>query len=507
MNGKLPKGWVWSSISGVCLELIGGGTPSRENPEYFGGDVIWLTPTEIPKDRIAVLNNSKEQITQKGLERSSARIIPKGAVLLTSRASIGFVAIAGCNVTTNQGFASFICSEALFNLYLSYWLWANRASLKANATGTTFKEISKAKLRELAFPLAPLPEQRRIVGEIEKQFTRLDAGVAALNRIRSNLKRYRAAVLKAACEGRLVPTEAGVAKKERRGYESADKLLERILTERCQKWQGRGKYKEPGAPDTINLPPIPEGWTWATVEQLSNVVRGASPRPAGDPKYFGGAIPWITVGPITADRNPYLKSVPNSLNETGREHSRYIEPHTLLLTNSGATLGVPKITLIGGCINDGVAALLDVDYPLKLYLLYFLHTQTERLRGVNQGAAQPNLNTTIIKAVYVPLPPLAEQERIVAEMERRLSVCDELGAMVDTNLKRAARLRQAILKRAFEGKLVPQDPKDEPASVLLERIKKEGENPKSSMEAAKNRVKESRGVKTRRRKREGSGVR
>lgn len=187
------------------------------------------------------------------------------------------------------------------------------------------------------------------------------------------------------------------------------------------------------------------------MEQLSNVVRGASPRPAGDPKYFGGETPWITVGPITADQLPYLHNVPETLTEAGRERSRYVEPHTLLLTNSGATLGVPKITLIGGCINDGVAALLDVDYPLKLYLLYFLSTQTKQLRGVNQGAAQPNLNTTIIKAIYVPLPPLAEQERIVAEIERRLSVIDELDGVVSVNLQRAHRLRQSILRNVFSG--------------------------------------------------------
>jgi type I restriction enzyme S subunit len=127
---------------------------------------------------------------------------------------------------------------------------------------------------------------------------------------------------------------------------------------------------------------------------------------------------------------------------------------TLLFTNSGATLGVPKITLIGGCINDGVAALLDVGYPLKLYLLHFLRTQTERLRGVNQGAAQPNLNTTIIKDINVPLPPLAEQTRIVAEVERRLSVVEELESVVSANLQRATRLRQSILQKAFTGHLI-----------------------------------------------------
>jgi type I restriction enzyme S subunit len=298
------------------------------------------------------------------------------------------------------------------------------------------------------------------VAELEKQFTRLEAGVAALRRVQANLKRYRAAVLKAACEGRLVPTEAALARSPRStkngppAYETGEALLARILTERRQNWQGRGSFVEPAAPDASSLPKLPVGWTWARVEQLSNVVRGASPRPAGDPRYFGGNVPWITVGPLTADNSPYLKAVPASLNELGREHSRYIEPQTLLLTNSGATLGVPKITLIGGCINDGVAALLDVGYPLKLYLLYFLRTQTEGLRGLNQGAAQPNLNTTIIKDITVPLPPLAEQTRIVAEVERRLSVVEELESVVTANLQRATRLRQSILQKAFTGQLI-----------------------------------------------------
>ncbi len=256
--------------------------------------------------------------------------------------------------------------------------------------------------------------------------------------------------------------------------EPASELLKRILAERRAKWNGKSKYKEPLAAGPPGLPRLPEGWNWVIIEQLSNVVRGASPRPAGDPKYFGGNIPWITVGPITADHNPYLKSVPETVTEAGRERSRYIEPETLLLTNSGATLGVPKITLIGGCINDGVAALLDVDYPLKLYLLYFLHSLTTRLRGVNQGAAQPNLNTAIIKAISVPLPPLAEQERIVSEVERRLSVVHELEAQISANLQRAERFRQSILHRAFEGKLLSPMFVESPSDLLSAEDAHEG---------------------------------
>jgi type I restriction enzyme S subunit len=336
----------------------------------------------------------------------------------------------------------------LFNYYRVAGLFMSIAQHAVNQSS-----INQRKLNALPIVVPPLDGQRRIVAEIEKQFTRLEAGVAALRRVQANLKRYRAAVLKAACEGRLVPTEAELARAEGRPFESGQQLLARILTERRQNWQGRGSFVEPAAPDASSLPKLPIGWTWARVEQLSNVVRGASPRPAGDPRFFGGNVPWITVGPLTADNSPYLKAVPSSLNELGREHSRYIEPQTLLLTNSGATLGVPKITLIGGCINDGVAALLDVGHPLKLYLLYFLRTQTEGLRGVNQGAAQPNLNTTIIKDINVPLPPLAEQTRIVAEVERRLSVVEELEAVVTTNLQRATRLRQSILQKAFAGEL------------------------------------------------------
>ncbi len=250
--------------------------------------------------------------------------------------------------------------------------------------------------------------------------------------------------------GRLVPTDADLARREGRSYETGAQLLQRILETRRSQWQGKGKYKEPAVPDTTDLTELPEGWVWAMVDQLADVVRGGSPRPAGDPRYFGGPVPWITVGPITADESDFLRSVPEGLTLEGKERSRYIEPQTLLLTNSGATLGVPKISLIGGCINDGVAALLDVDYPLKRYLLNFFRTKTIALRRINQGAAQPNLNTLIIKTMAVPLPPLPEQHRIVAEVDRLLSIAREVEAEVDTNLKRAQGLRQAVLSEVFK---------------------------------------------------------
>lgn len=206
VNGELPDGWELSTL-GEIADLIGGGTPSREHPEYFTGDIVWLTPTEIPRNRVTVVSDSREKITGEGLKKSSARVMPKGTVLMTSRASIGYVAIAGKEVTTNQGFASFICKEDILNHYLAYWLLGNVDFFIQQATGTTFKEITKSKLRNFTIPVPPLPEQERIVAKIEELFTQLEAGTSALERVQAGLRRYKASVLKAAVEGKLLNDE------------------------------------------------------------------------------------------------------------------------------------------------------------------------------------------------------------------------------------------------------------------------------------------------------------
>lgn len=310
-------------------------------------------------------------------------------------------------------------NERVDGAYLQYFL--NSSAFVRYASHLNTGDRPRVDFDQLApyeIPLPEVDEQRRIVAEIEKQFSRLYEGVANLKRIKSNLSRQKLAIFISATSGRLLAESAA----------SSDD-------------SGVGETQED----------LPAGWRWAEIGELAGVVRGGSPRPAGDPRYFGGPIPWITVGPITADEDDYLRSVPTGLTEAGRERSRYIEPHTLLLTNSGATLGVPKISLIGGCINDGVAALLNIDYPLKKYLLIYLRSKTAEMRRVNQGAAQPNLNTTIIKQYRVPVPPTDEQQRIVAEVDRRLSIVREVEAEVDANLKRAQALRQAVLARAFFG--------------------------------------------------------
>jgi type I restriction enzyme S subunit len=316
-------------------------------------------------------------------------------------------------------------------------------------------------MRRVPLAIAPVPEQHRIVAEIDKQFTRLDASMAGLERVRTNLKRYRAATLAAACEGRLVPTEAELARTEGREYESGDALLARV----------------DGPEDTAVHVRVPsqEGWTASTIGGICKVQTGATPL-RSRPEYYSGNIPWVTSGALN---NPYVELADERITELAlKETNAKIFPAGALLVamyGEGKTRGKISELKIAAATNQACAALLfdDRTATLKPYVKLFLQKHYEDLRRESSGGVQPNLNLSIVRAIRLPLPPEAEQRRIVAEVERRHSLVEKLEAVVRDAQKRATALRQSILKRAFEGKLVPQDPDDEPAEVLLERIRAE----------------------------------
>ncbi|WP_179363093.1 restriction endonuclease subunit S [Nitrosopumilus oxyclinae] len=216
---KIPNTWEYVKIDDIA-ELVGGGTPSRKNLEYFGGKITWLTPTEIPRDKITFVNSSKETITELGLKKSSAKIIPKNSVLLTSRATIGNIAISTADVTTNQGFASFVCSKIIDNRYLAYWLFANRKLLQDTAKGTTFKEISKSKIKELFLPLAPLIEQKLITEIVDEEISLIEKNENTIEQSIKLISAFKSSILKQAFEGKLVSQDPG--------DESVEILLEKI---------------------------------------------------------------------------------------------------------------------------------------------------------------------------------------------------------------------------------------------------------------------------------------
>ncbi|GIW81688.1 MAG: restriction endonuclease subunit S [Gemmatales bacterium] len=195
---------------------------------------------------------------------------------------------------------------------------------------------------------------------------------------------------------------------------------------------------------------VPEGWKRIPVSAIARVVRGSSPRPARDPRFFNGDyIPWITVRDVTCNSEMYLRSTASFLTEEGAKRTRIIEPGTLLLTNSGATLGVPKITLIRAGANDGIAALLDLRDVLREFLYYFFTSKTEYLReSVAPGNGQPNLNTDLIGDLIVALPPLTEQRRIVEV----LSTWDRAIEQTEKLIAAKRRLKQGLMQQLLTGR-------------------------------------------------------
>ena len=222
---------------------------------------------------------------------------------------------------------------------------------------------------------------------------------------------------------------------------------------------------------------VPNGWEWCRIASLADVVRGGSPRPAGSPIFYDGSIPFLKVADLTRESSIYVKSFSSTIKEAGLSKTRLVEAGTLLLTNSGATLGVPKICTFDTTFNDGVAAFLSLDERLKLYIYWFFCYMTDLYRNINQGTAQPNLNTDIIKMTLVPIPPYKEQIRIIEQLgnispiiEHYEKAQDELDELNESIRKL---IKQSILQEAIQGKLVPQIGEEGTAKELLEQIKAE----------------------------------
>ena len=170
----MRDGWTETTLGDIA-DVIGGGTPSTTKPEYWGGEIVWLTPTEVvPRDG-QLIADSERRITTEGLKNSGAQLLPAGSVILTTRASVGFVGISGVELATNQGFQSLVPSDEVLSKFLMYWIQANRAEFESRAAGSTFKEISRSNVKSIKMQLPTLAEQRRIVDVVSSVDNYIDA--------------------------------------------------------------------------------------------------------------------------------------------------------------------------------------------------------------------------------------------------------------------------------------------------------------------------------------------
>lgn len=272
---------------------------------------------------------------------------------------------------------------------------------------------------ELVFP--PLPEQTKIAQFLDDKTTKIDEAIA--------IKEQQISLLK---ERKQILIHKAVT----RGLDDSVTLKDSGV-----EWIGE----------------IPEHWEVSKNGYISRIIRGASPRPAGHPIYFDGTdVPWLAVGDITKDDNIYLNEAVNFLTNAGKKQSRYILKGTFVLSNSGATLGVPKILRISGCINDGVLAFLDLREDLidKIFLYYYIASQTKRLREeMNQGATQPNLNTDLVKQLPIALPPLSEQKEISAYIETASQKIETAIGLKEQEIAKLKEYKSSLINGVVTGKV------------------------------------------------------
>ena len=346
-----------------------------------------------------------------------------------------------------------------------------RKEAERNMTGSAGqRRVPTGYIKEARMPLPPFREQRRIVEKIGELFTKLDAGVRSLEQARAQLKSYRRSVLKAAVEGELSREWREAHRDE---LEPASELLERILQERREKFAGK-KYKEPVSPDTSELPALREGWEWLSLDQASECIVDclhSTPKFTHEGEYCIDTN-CIAPGRILFNR---ARKVPENIY---KERIKRLQPeeNDILFAREG-TIGTAVLVPSGVdlCLGQRMMMFRSSTGVSPRYFMWVLLSPLFESQWKPRvvGTTAPHVNIRDLRVMRIPLPSLDEQQIIVEEVERRLSVVDKLEATVEANLKQAAGLHQSILKRAFSGELVPQDPDDEPASVLLERIKSE----------------------------------
>ena len=384
---------------GEICETTSGGTPNRKNDAYYGGSIPWVKSGELGK---GVIFDTEEKITEEAVKESSAKIFPKGTLLIALYgATIGKLGFLGVPAATNQAVCGIFENEKIDLQFLSYYLFHKRNDLIAQGTGGAQPNISQTILKNLPIPLPPLSTQHQIVSRIESLFAELDKAAEHLRTAQQQLKTYRQAV------------------------------LNHWLNNEDGKWE------------TVNL------------GEVAEIKRGRSKhRPRNDKSLFGGKYPFIQTGEIREANGGTITTFSQTYSEKGLAQSRLWPKGTLCLTIA-ANIAETAYLGFDACFPDSVVGILAQKDKLNLeYFNLFIQLIKQEIENKASATAQKNINVDFLENLEVSLPPLPEQQRIVQEIESRLSQAEAAEARIAESLQKTEALRQSILKKAFSGELV-----------------------------------------------------
>ena len=425
---EVPQNWCWTRL-GAITNVIGGGTPSTRVPEYYeDGTIPWISPADLSGYANVYISHGAKNITELGLLKSSARLLPKGTVCLTTRAPIGYVAIAKNELSTNQGFKSFLPSDCFLSEFLFWYLKANTELLKSRASGTTFLELSGKQAGLLEFPLPPLAEQRRIVERIESLFAKLDETEARLRKLADDSERREVSVLHRAFDGEL--TSAW------RESQSIDR----------------------------------DSWETKTLESVCSSIFDGDHMPP--PKAEAG-VPFLVISNVNTGNLSFedTRFVPKEYYD-GLSGTRKPEVGDVLYTLVGS-YGIPVVVDDERpfCFQRHMALLKPSGIETR-FLWHLLRSRDmyDKATAIATGTAQLTVPIRGLRKLEFECPGRLEREEIARQLDVVMSREKDVRTSIDDVLAVIATLRQAILAKAMRGELGTNDPDDPDAELLLEQM-------------------------------------
>ncbi|MGF1489342.1 MAG: restriction endonuclease subunit S, partial [Prochloraceae cyanobacterium] len=487
IKSELPIGWIETSLQTVG-QWCSGGTPSRKESKYFGKGIYWIKSGDLLDD---VIIKVQEQITQLGLDNSSAKLLPVDTISMAMYgATIGKLGILSFPAATNQACANVIPNKELVNVkYLFYYLLSERKNLINKGQGGAQPNISQQIIKAHPVKIAPLNEQQRIVAKLEKILAKINTCQQRLERIPTILKRFRQSVLAAACSGRLTADW----REQNPNVEPAEELLKRIQEERkrryeeeCAKAKEEGRRKPKAYKNNIesinysDLPELPQTWKWERLVNIAEIIGGvAKGRKFGDRKTV--MLPYLRVanvqdGFLDLSEIKEIKALPEDL-------EKYRLKYGDILFNEGGDrdkLGRGTIwkNEIDNCIHQNHVyrgRLCDKSITSE-YISFASKTDYAIAFFFNNASQTVNLasiNITSLGSLPLAIPPISEQKEIVRRVEALFKKCESIEKRYQKAKAYTDKLTQSILAKAFRGELVPQDPNDESAEILLEKIRAE----------------------------------
>ena len=471
----LPMGWEITTLENIGI-WSSGGTPSRKHPEYYGGSIPWIKTGDL-KD--TYIESAEEFITEVGLKNSSAKIFPSGTLLIAMYgATIGKTGLLKIDAATNQACAALIAKGPTKKLipFLWWFFICKIDEFKAIGQGGAQPNISQTLIKQFPIPLPPLNEQRRIVAKLDILFSHTRKAREELDRVPKLIQRYKQAVLSAACSGQL--TEDW--REENPDVEPAEELIKQIQKNREQKYQIEAfKLKEQGK----NVPKLPEfkyvdastdipkNWVSISIESACLFIIDCL---HSTPKFITEGEYCVDTTSIEPRKIIWSKVRKVSLEEFIERTNRMLPCNGDIIFSREGTIGTvvrifdnPRFCLGQRMMMFRFSPLIMPEYA-EIYLQSSFFT--EQYKPLIIGTSSPHLNIGAIRKMHFCVPPLPEQQEIVRRVEQRFKAIEQMEAEYQKASKLLDRLEQATLSKAFRGELVPQDPNDIPASVLLEHI-------------------------------------